>query len=163
MRINRSLFAASLAAFATVPAAAADWRLMGVRPTHYGHSLTFVDADSIGGGQGMVQFTGFTYYSRQTRKLNKLEVVVRADCRDLTFKFLQITAFQNQRPLGQWHSTGTAQAQPGTNVFDQIRGACGYSELGVHIADLEAVAANHFRSLSKRRAARRVVAKISTV
>jgi hypothetical protein len=155
MLIAQSLVAASLAAFVIAPASAADWRLMGVRPTLYGHSLSLVDASSITGGHGQVQFTGFTYFSRQTRKINKLEVVVRADCSTLTYRFQQITAFQNQRAIGQWHTIAPAGAKPGSNVFDQIRGACGYTELGVRVIDPEAVAANHFRVLPKRSGARR--------
>jgi hypothetical protein len=153
MRINRFLLAATLACFASVPADAADWRLMGVRPTPYGHSLSFIDALSISGGSGQVQFTGFTYFSRQTRKTNKMEVMVRADCRTFTYQFQQITAFQNQRAIGQWHSTAPALAKPGSNVFDQIQGACGYSELGIHVNDLETVAANHFRAIRNGRKA----------
>jgi hypothetical protein len=156
MLINRTLLAAGLGAFATVPASAADWRLAGVRPTPYGHSLSFLDAQSITGGYGQVQFTGFTYFSRQTRKMNKIEVLVRADCRTLTFQFQQITAFQKQRAIGQWHSTTPAIARPGSNVFDQIRAACGHSELGMRVNDLEAVAADHFRAIRKRVGMRRV-------
>jgi hypothetical protein len=87
--------------------------------------------------------------------MNKLEVVVRADCSTLTYRFQQITAFQNQRAIGQWHTTALAAAKPGSNVFDQIRGACGYSELGIHVNDVETVAANHFRALPKRVGTRR--------
>jgi hypothetical protein len=146
MLIGRSLLAFCLAAFGAVPAVAADWRLMSVRPTLYGHSLSFLDAMSI---------TGFSYFSRQTRKLNKMEVVVRADCRTLTFQFQQITAFKNQRAIGRWYSTAPAAAKPHSNVFDQIRGACGYSELGIRTYDPETVAANHFRALAKRTGSRR--------
>jgi hypothetical protein len=157
MLISRSLLAASLAVSATVPAAAADWRLMGLRPTTHGHSLSFLDAQSISGGHNQVQFTGFTYFSRETRMINKLEVVVRADCRTLTFQFQQITAFQNQRAVGRWYSTAPAIAKPGSNVFDQIRGACGHADLGIHVNELETVAINHFRALRKRARGRRFV------
>jgi hypothetical protein len=151
MLIERTLLAASLAAFAALPAGAAEWRLVGARPTPYGHSLSFLDAQSITGGHSQVQFTGFTYFNRQTRKMNKLEVVVSADCRTMTFQFRQITAFRDERAIGRWQPTAPLTAKPGSNVFDQIRGACGYSELGIRVIDPEVVAASHFRGIRKPR------------
>lgn len=152
--IIRILLAGAVAALANAPASAADWRLTAMRPTNYGLSLSFVDASSITGGYGQVQFVGLTYFNRQTHKMNRMEVLVRADCETLTFRFARMTAFRNQQPTGQWQSTGPVAAKPGSNVFDQILSACGRLELGMHVNRPEAVAANYFRGLPKRRAAR---------
>ena len=140
-----------LLGLAAVPAHAADWRLTAARHTRYGHSLSFVDAQSIKGGYGQVRFSSFTFFSRKTRKMNRVAVLVTADCNSKMYRFQQIITFRNQRPLGEWHSTVPGTATPPSNLFDEISGACGSSDLGMHVESIETFAANYFATRPGRR------------
>lgn len=140
------------AAFAlAAPAHAADWRLTAARQTRFGSSLSFLDVQSIRGGNGQVQFSTLTFFSRSTRRMNRVAAAVTADCRMMVYRFDQITLFRNQQPLSIWHSAGSASAAPGSNVHDSITAACGISEPGAHVDRIEAFAAGYFRQRAWRR------------
>jgi len=145
------LIAASLFELLSTPASAADWRLTSLRQTRFGQSLTFIDARSIRGGNSQVQFSTLTFFSRQTRRMNRVSAVVSADCRSMQYRFQQIILFRNQQPLSHWHSTATATAAPRSNVFDSIGAACGISELGTHVETVEGFAAAYFNKRQWRK------------
>jgi hypothetical protein len=145
------LLAASLVGLLSPPAHAADWRLTAVRPTQFGLSLSFVDAQSIRGGNGRVQFSALTFFSHQTRRMNRVSTVVTADCQSMRYRFQQIILFRNQQPLSEWHSTALLTATPESNVFDSIGSVCGISDLGTHVEGVEGFAADYFRKGQWRR------------
>jgi len=144
MLIIRTLLAVVLAASASAPAVADDWRLTAVRPTKYGLSLSFINAESIRGAHGQVEFSGATYFSRQTRQMNRVSVRVSADCGSRMFRLQQITSYRNQQPIGEWQSTAAVPAKPPSNVFDQISAACGFSDLGIHVTSPERLVTDYF-------------------
>lgn len=129
---------------------AADWRLTAARHTQLGPSLAFLDLQSIRGGDGQVTFSALTFFRRQTQGMNRVAVTVTADCASMTFRFLRITLFWNQRPLSEWHSASPLTARPNSNVYDAISTACGLSEAGAHVEAVEAFAADRFRKRSRR-------------
>ena len=145
------LFGAATFGLLSAPADAADWRLTAVRQTRFGRSISFVDAQSIRGGHGRVQFSTLTFFSRQTRRMNRVSAVVTADCQSLTYRFQQIILFRNQQPLSEWHSTAAATAKPASNIYDSIGSACGISELGTHVEGIEGFAVNYFERRPWRR------------
>ena len=140
-----------LAAFAATSAQAADWRLTAARHTRFGSSLAFLDLQSIRGGNGRVQFSTLTFFSRQTRNMNRVATSVTADCATMIYRFDRIELFRNQQPLSLWHSVGPAIAAPKSNLFDSISAACGMSETGAHVERIETFAAEHFRKQPRRR------------
>jgi hypothetical protein len=145
------LLAALLLGLASGPAFAADWRLTSIRPTRFGLSLSFIDAQSIRGGRGQVQFSTLTFFNRQTGKMNRVSSVVAADCPSKTYRFRQIVLFRNQQPLSEWHSTATSTAMPQSNIFDSISSACGISDLGMHVEGIEHFAADYFQRRPRQR------------
>lgn len=142
---RRILFAAFLLELTSAPAHAADWRLTAMRHTEFGISLSFIDAQSIRGGNGQVQFSTLTFFDRQTRKMNRVSTLVAADCPSKAYRFQQIVLFQNEQQLSEWHSTATATATPRSNVFDSINSACGISNFGMHVENAERFAADYFK------------------
>jgi hypothetical protein len=136
------------------PALAADWRLSASRPTQWGSSLAFLDAASIRGGNGRVTFETFTFFDRATGGMNRVKALVAADCATMAFGFRQLISFHNKKALGQWSPSRTADARPVSNLFDQIRGACGISDLGMHVDNPEAFSANYFARHSHHRSKR---------
>lgn len=149
----RIFVTAALALLATAPARSADWRLTAARPTRFGASLSFLDIQSIRGGNGQVQFSTLTFFGRSTRGMNRVSAAITADCRTMVYRFDQITLFRNQQPLSQWHSAGSAPAAPGSNLYDAMSAACGSSDTGAHVDRIEAFAAGYFRQRPSRRGA----------
>jgi hypothetical protein len=147
---KRHILLAALLGLTSGPALAADWRLTAARQTRFGGSLHFVDFQSIRGGDGQVQFSALTFFSRKTRHMNRVATMVTADCRAMTYRFDQIILFRNQQPLSTWRSTAPTTARPNSNVFDAIGAACGIAEPGAHIEAIEGYAANRFRKRPRR-------------
>lgn len=147
---KRILFAALLLGLTSAPGYAADWRLTAMRHTEFGVSLSFIDAQSLKGGNGHVEFSTLTFFDRQTRKMNRVSAIVTADCPSKTYRFQQIILFQNQQPLSEWHSVATATAVPRSNIFDSISSACGISNFGMHVEDAERFAADYFKKWPQR-------------
>ena len=150
-RIGR-LAALALALAAATPAPASDWRLTAARHTRYGSSLSFVDLQSIRGGDGQVQFSTLTFFGRRTRGMNRVAAAVTAECRSMTYRFDRVTLLWNQRPLGTWHSLSSQSARPHSNVYDAIGAACGLSDAGAHVERIESFAAAWFQRQRRARA-----------
>lgn len=136
------------------PAQAADWRLTAARHTRFGVSLSFLDMQSITGGNGQVQFSTLTFFNRQTRGMNRVATMVGADCGTMMYRFQQISMFRNQQPLSKWHSATVVTARPNSNVFDAIGVACGNSQAGTHFERIESFAADYFRKRPRRKSSR---------
>ena len=147
---KRILFASLLLGLTSAPGYTADWRLTAMRHTEFGVSLSFIDAQSIRGGNGHVEFSTLTFFDRQTRKMNRVSTSVTADCPSKTYRFQKIILFEDQQPLSQWHSTVTAMAMPRSNVFDSISSACGISNFGMHVEDAERFAVDYFKKSPQR-------------
>lgn len=147
----RILLAALLIGLVGAPAGAADWRLTAMRYTDFGLSLSFIDVQSIRGGNGKVEFSTLTFFNRETRKMNRVSAIVTADCPSRTYSFRQIVLFQNQERLSEWHSTAPSTAMPRSNVFDSINSACGVSTFGMHVESVESFAADYFKKWPGRR------------
>jgi len=147
---KRLILLAGAIALPGAPAHAADWRLTAARHTPFGASLAFLDLQSIRGGDGQVQFSTQTFFSRKTRNMNRVATTVTADCQTMTYRFQRITLFRNQQSLSEWHSARPMTASPNTNVYDAISAACGIAEPGAHIEAIEGYAADRFRKRPRR-------------
>jgi hypothetical protein len=128
----------------STPAVSADWRLLGIRQTRYGTSLTFIDVWSIKGSNGNAGFAASTYFSRKTAGMNRVNVAATANCSTMTYRFDQIDTFFNQRPLQSWLARPIQVAVRNTNVFDEIGSVCGMRDFGSHVEDPGAYARRYF-------------------
>jgi len=141
---RRAMLCASLLVFFSETAHAADWRLIGARRLNRAESVSFIDLSTLDGRRGHVSFSALTFIGRGSRSYRWVQARITASCTCQTYRFEQIELHSRRERVGLWRPTGAAFANPQTNVFDQIRAACGLGDLSDHVADPATVALGYF-------------------
>jgi len=91
-----------------------------------------------------VLFWAYTLFERQGR-LNAVKSQVRADCSNLSYQFDRILAPRDLPADGGLLGGPTRHAGPNSNILDEIRAACGHSDMPISVNNPVEIASIYFR------------------